>query len=121
MRLGYQDQYVVDGGRARIILAAFVAPAEVQENHSALDLLWWTRFRWKLRPRQVSGDTRYGTVANIAAIEGQGIRAYVPLSAAGHRSDLFRDTDVVYDAAVDTDRCPAGQTLRFLTLCHATR
>lgn len=48
--LGYQDHYVVDGGRARIILAALVAPAEVQENQPALDLLWWTRFRWKLRP-----------------------------------------------------------------------
>jgi transposase len=38
-RLGYQDHYVVDGGRARIILTALVAPAEVQENQPALDLL----------------------------------------------------------------------------------
>ncbi len=38
-RLGYQDHYVVDGGRARIILAALVTPAEVQENQPALDLL----------------------------------------------------------------------------------
>ena len=37
--LGYQDHYVVDGDRARIILAALVAPAEVQENQPALDLL----------------------------------------------------------------------------------
>src|SRR5215213_2245235 len=73
-RLGYQDHYLVDGGRARIILAALVAPAEVQENQPALDLLWWTRFRWKLRPRQVTGDTKYGTVENIAAIERERIR-----------------------------------------------
>jgi len=39
-RLGYQDHYVVDGGRARIILTALVTPAEVQENQPALDLLW---------------------------------------------------------------------------------
>jgi hypothetical protein len=120
-RLGYQDHYVVDGGRARIILAALVAPAEVQENQPALDLLWRVRFRWKLRPRQVTGDTKYGTVENIAAIEGQGVRAYVPLSEAGHRSGLFRDTDFVYDAAADAYCCPAGQTLRFLSLCHSTR
>lgn len=43
--LGYQDHYVVDGGRARIILGALVAPAEVQENQPALDLLWRARFR----------------------------------------------------------------------------
>ena len=67
--LGYQDHYVVDGGRARIILTALVTPAEVQENQPALDLLWRARFRWKLRPRQVTGDTKYGTVENIVAIE----------------------------------------------------
>lgn len=38
-RLGYQDHCVVDGGKARIILAALVAPAEVHENQPALDLL----------------------------------------------------------------------------------
>jgi hypothetical protein len=120
-RLGYQDHCVVDGGRARIILAALVAPAEVQENQPALDRLWHTRFRWRLRPRQVTGDTKYGTVENIAAVEGQGVRAYVPLSEAGHRSGLFRDTDFAYDAAADAYRCPAGQTLRLLTLCRTTR
>ena len=59
--LGYHDHYVVDGGKARIILTALVTPAEVQDNQPALDLLWRARFRWKLRPRQVTGDTKYGT------------------------------------------------------------
>ena len=120
-RLGYQDHYVVDGGRARIILTALVAPAEVQENQPALDLLWRARFRWKLRPRQVTGDTKYGTVENIAAIEGQRIRAYFPLSAAGRRPGSFTTTDFVYDAATDTYHCPGGQRLRFLSQCETTR
>ncbi len=81
--LGYHDHYVVDGGKARIILTALVTPAEVQDNQPALDLLWRTRFRWKLHPRQVTGDTKYGTVENIVAIEDQRIRAYVPLSEVG--------------------------------------
>src|SRR5215211_3053598 len=34
----YHDHYVVDGGNARIVLAALVTPAEVQENQPALDL-----------------------------------------------------------------------------------
>ena len=67
--LGYQDHYVVDGGKARIVLTALVTPAEVQDNQPALDLLWRARFRWKLQPRQVTGDTKYGTVENIVAIE----------------------------------------------------
>jgi transposase len=118
-RLGYQDHYVVDGGRARIILAALVTPAEVQENQPALDLLWWTRFRWKLRPQHVTGDTKYGTVANIVAIEGQGIRAYVPLSTAGQRAGMFGAQDFVYDAAADAYRCPGGAVLRFLSQSDA--
>lgn len=120
-RLGYQNHYVVDGGCARIILAALVAPAEVQENQPALDLLWRARFRWKLRSRQVTGDTKYGTVENIAAIEGQGIRAYFPLSATGRRPSLFGTTEFVYDVATDTYHCPGGQRLRFLSQCETTR
>ena len=57
-RLGYHDHYVVDGGKARIILTALVTPAEVADNQPAVDLLWRTRFRWKLHPRQVTGDTK---------------------------------------------------------------
>jgi transposase len=119
-RLGYQDHYVVDGGKARIILAALVTPAEVQENQPALDLLWWTRFRWKLRPQQVTGDTKYGTVANIAVIEAQGIHAYVPLSAVGQRAGRFGDQDFPYDAAADVYHCPGGAVLRFLSQSEAT-
>jgi transposase len=117
---GYQAHYVVDGGRARIVLMALVAPAEVQENQPALDLLWRARFRWKLHPRQVTGDTKYGTVDNIVAIEGERIRAYFPLSEVGHRPGLFRDTDFAYDAAADAYRCPGGERLRFLSQSDAT-
>ena len=77
-RLGYHDHYVVDGGKARIILTVLVTPAEVQDNQPAVDLLWRTRFRWKLHPRQVTGDTKYGTVENIVGVEDQRMRAYCP-------------------------------------------
>jgi len=55
------------------------ATGEVMENQPMLDLLWRVRFRWKLRVRQVTGDTKYGTIPNIRAVEDMGIRAYVPL------------------------------------------
>ncbi len=63
--LGYHTHYVVDGGKKRIILNVLVTPSEVMENQPMLDLLWRTRFRWKLRPRQITGDTTYGTLENI--------------------------------------------------------
>jgi hypothetical protein len=50
-RLGYQTHYVVDGGKARAILDAFVTPAEVNENLTMLELLFRSRFRWCLSPR----------------------------------------------------------------------
>jgi len=121
VRLGYHDHYVVDGGKARIILTALVTPAEVQDNQPALDLLWRTRFRWKLHPRQVTGDTKYGTVENIVAIEDQRVRAYVPLSAAGRKPGFFRDTDFVYNPDADTYRCPGNETLHFISQCERTQ
>src|SRR5216684_5036369 len=70
--MGYHTHYMVDGGKARIILMALVTPSEVMDNQPMLDLLWRVRFRWKLWPRQVTGDRKYGTEHNIAAIEREG-------------------------------------------------
>src|SRR6266487_2531132 len=70
-----QTHYVVDGGKAQIILAALVAPAEVMENQPMRDLVFRTCFRWKLRPRQITGDRTYGTEENSVALETQHIRA----------------------------------------------
>src|SRR5215217_9757868 len=38
--LGYYAHYVVDGGKARVILNVLVTPFEVTENAPMLDLLW---------------------------------------------------------------------------------
>jgi transposase len=119
-RLGYHDHYVVDGGKARVILMTLVTPAEVQDNQPALDLLWRTRFRWKLHPRQVIGDTKYGTVENVAAIEREGIRAYVPLSELGQRAGVFGEQDFRYDPAADLYSCPGEKTLRFISQSDTT-
>src|SRR6266700_5956554 len=110
-RLGYHTHYVVDGGKARIILAALVTPSEVMENQPVLDLLWRVRFRWKLRPRQFTGDTTYGTAENIVALEEQHIRAYVPLPDFDQRTDFFGQRDFQYDAQRDVYLCPNGAEL----------
>ena len=111
--LGYQTHYVVDGGKARIILAALVAPAEVMENQPMLDLVFRTCFRWKLRPRQVTGDAKYGTEDNIVGLEDQHIRAYVALTDLEQRTAFFPASRFRYEAERDIYICPAGKELRF--------
>ena len=110
--LGYYTHYVVDGGKARIILGALVTPFEVTENQPMLDLLWRTSFRWKIAPRQVTGDTAYGTTENIAAVERAGIRAYVPLTGAGKARPYFSKEEFAYNPEQDLYQCPAGEILR---------
>jgi transposase len=110
--LGYHDHYVVDGGKARIILHALVTPADVMENEPMLDQLHRVIFRWHLRPKRVVADTTYGTVANIRALEDQGIRAYVPLPDFDTRTPYFGSARFRYDAARDEYRCPHDAPLR---------
>jgi len=109
--LGYQAHCVVDGGKARIILGVLVAPFEVTENKPMLDMLWRTVFRWKVRPRRVTGDSAYGTVENIAAIERAGIRAHVALKGAGQGCPFFGKDEFTYDPKRDLYTCPAGELL----------
>jgi len=111
--LGYHDHYVVDGGKHRIILAALVTPADVMENVPMQDLLWRVCFRRKLWPHHVTGDTTYGTVENIVAIEDAGIRAYLPLPDWGsRRPGIFSQADFLYDAARDEYCCPEHHPLK---------
>ncbi len=81
------------------------------ENAPMLDLLWRSAFRWKFRPRQVTGDTAYGTTENIAAVERAGIRAYVPLTGAGKARPYFSKEEFAYGPKQDLYRCPAKEVL----------
>ena len=112
-RLGYLTHYVVDGGKARVILDVLVTPAEVTENLPMLDLLFRSRFRWRLQPRSVTGDAAYGTTENVAAVEKAGIRAYMVLPKHDEqRGPLFGKNEFVYDAEKDLYICPQGEILR---------
>ena len=111
--LGYHTHYVVDGGKSRIILNVLVTPSEVMDNQPMLDLLWRTRFRWKLWPRQVTGDKKYGTEDNLVAIEDQGIRACIPSPDFDHRTQFFSADQFRYEAERDVYVCPAGKELCF--------
>jgi IS5 family transposase len=110
--LGYQDHYLVDGGRARIILHAFVTPGDVSESQVLVDQLRRTLFRRKLHPQRVIADAKYGTARNIRALEERGIRAYVPLHEGDTSSPYYRHTAFTYDAEKDVYYCPQGTMLK---------
>jgi transposase len=106
-RLGYNAHYVVDGGRARVILSALVVPADVKDNLPMLDLLWRTCFRWGLRPHHVTGDSIYGSLENIKAVEDAGIRAFVPVRDWTHNAPgSFSKKDFRYEEGRNLYVCP---------------
>lgn len=111
IHLGYHVHYVVDGGKRRIILAVLVTPGEVMDNQPMLDLLWYVFFRWHVRPKQITGDTTYGTIENIRAIEDAQMRAYVPLPDWEHMTTHYGPAQFTYDAEHDRYLCPQGQPL----------
>lgn len=82
------------------------------ENQPMLDLLWHVCFRWHLRPRQVTGDTKYGTLENVKAIEDAGMRAYIPLfNRDNEHGEYYGSSSFTYDAVHDCSICPTGQPL----------
>ncbi len=109
--LGYHTHYVVDGGKARIILAALVTPASIMDNTPMLDLERWVRFRWRIIPRIAVGDTKYGTVANIVGLEQDRIRAYLPTADLTRRTPYYPLAAFHYEADRDVFICPQGQEL----------
>ena len=114
-KLGYRTHYVVDGGKARIILAALVTPTTVQDNTPMIDLAWWVRFRWQLQPTIGVADQKYGTGDNIAALETGGVHAFIPPMATGQNrtQKLFPRSMFEYHAEGDYYRCPQGQILHY--------
>jgi hypothetical protein len=66
-----------------------------------------------LRPRSATGDTTYGTVEIIRALEDAGIRAYVPITDWDKRTCLFGREAFTYDAEADHYTCPNGAILHW--------
>jgi len=119
--LGFHNHYVIDGGKARIILNALVTPADVMENAPMLPLLRRAMFRWRVKPKRAIGDTTYGTADNIRELEESGICAYVPLPDFDARTHYLGKRAFTYDAAQDVYLCPLGTILRRRTAKYTER
>ena len=83
------------------------------EGQALLDLLRRVRFRWRVRPERAVGNSKYGTVEDITALEDAGVRASFPLANTEHRaSPAYPLAAFRYDTERDEYRCPQGQPLR---------
>jgi hypothetical protein len=69
----------------------------------------------------VTGDTTYGTIDNIVALEHEHIRAYVPVPDFDQRTPFYGEREFQYDPEQDSYSCPNGATVRLKTLVHAER
>jgi Transposase DDE domain len=71
------------------------------------------RCRWRVRPERAVGDSKFGTVEHIMALEDAGIRASFPLADTEHREGPYYPLAAfAYDAARDEYRCPQDHPLR---------
>jgi len=82
------------------------------ESQAMRDLLWRVCFRRKIRPHQVTGDAKYGTIENIVAVKDAEIRANIPLTDFAHRTDFYGQDDFVFDPERNEYRCPQTHPLR---------
>jgi Transposase DDE domain len=82
------------------------------ENQPLLDLAWRACFRWRLRPRQVTGDTAYGTLEILTAFEQAGIHAYMPLPNWEDQYAVWSASHFQYEPEADQYRCPQGTILQ---------
>ena len=69
---------------------------------------------WRLWPRQATGDTTYGAIENIKGLEGDGIRAFVPLPDYSRCTGYLSVEVFTYDDANDRYICPQSQELRLI-------
>jgi hypothetical protein len=116
--LGYQTHDLIDGGKARSILHAFVTPGDVAENMVVLDQLARTMFRRKLHPRRVIADATDATTTNIRVLEDAGIRAYVPLPQWDKSSTHCKRAAFTYESAQNIYRCPQREPLHLRWTDH---
>jgi len=69
----------------------------------------------------MTGDTTYGTVENIMAVETAGMRAFFPLPDFATRTPVFGRGAFAYDSKRDVYRCPRSQTLHVRKHKHTER
>lgn len=120
-QLSYKQHRVVDDAQG-VITAQCTTGGLVGEDDQLLGLIEAHEQNTTLAVQTVVADSQYGTAENFLACADRAINAHMADWKAHHQGgpleeDHFRADQFVYDAASDTYRCPAGQTLRRYQKC----
>jgi len=111
----YQHHRAVDDAHG-VITAVETTPGSIAENRRALPLIEQHAANTGTTAQTVVGDHKYGTVENFVACQQQSITTHLGDARAKQRhvrsAGIYPDSAFIYDAATNTYRCPAGQTLQ---------
>lgn len=111
---GYKQQAVADG-KARVVVAVDVMPANEHESERAVAMVDQAIHRTGERPEAVCADSAYANGRNAAAMEAREVQFVSPpqRTRRTHDDQLTAD-DFVYDTARDVYICPAQQELVYI-------
>ncbi len=110
-RLVYKTQVVVDGGKANIITAVDVGAAGDSDASSVGKMLDKHQVNLGRTPRELVGDSGYGTETGLRECEARGILATLNQKRKGNNTGLFSIDDFTYIVDRDVYICPAGTEL----------
>lgn len=111
----YHHHRAVDDAHG-VITAVETTPGSVAENKRLLPLMDQHQQNTAENVQTVVADHKYGTVENFVACQQRGVVSHMG-DARGKQNNpkaqgLFDESAFAYDAASNTYRCPAGQTMR---------
>lgn len=113
---GYKQQTVADG-KARVVVAVSVMPADRHDHEGAIETVDQATVHLGQTPDVVCADAAYANGPNRAAMDERGVRLVSPprrIDATGqHESQLTVD-DFAHDDVRDVYVCPAGATLTYV-------
>ncbi len=110
-RLVYKTQVVVDGGQANIITAVDVGAAGDSDASSVGRMLDKHHVNLGRAPRELVGDSGYGTETGLRECETRGIVPTLNQKRKGNNTGLFSIDDFTYVVDRDLYICPAGTEL----------
>jgi transposase len=108
---GYNVQSVVDDKYKLIIESEVINRSDAGHLHQMAKA---AKAALEVETLQILADAGYSSSEDLKACEDDGITAYVPLNESNHKLEKqgrFTRKDFSYDAATNTYRCPAGQSL----------
>jgi transposase len=110
-RLVYKTQVVVDDGKANVITAVDVGAAGDSDASSVGKMLDKHELNLRRAPRELVGDSGYGTEGGLRECEARGIVATLNQKRKGNNTGLFSLDDFTFVAERDVYICPAGTEL----------